>query len=428
MHGFMPVDRNGKPLMRQMIWADGRAGREANSLDQKLGGLKIHRRTGCMPTALYYPARLRWLSKNSPKLFKQADKFVSLKDAIIARLIGRWVVDKSHASSNGLLNIARLKWDKTMLDAAGISEEKLPELVEPDEIAGKLSEKAAQLLGLKKGTPVAAGAGDGGLANLGSGAIEPGSVAATIGSSGAMRKIFNAPWTAPGGKIWCYYLASDLWYAGGAINSGGIILRWLRDGLLAPVRDQAMAQGIEPYSKIIKLAESVPAGADGLLFLPYLFGERTPYWNPLAKGVLFGLGPQHNQAHIARATLEGITMCMAHVFEYLKKSPGPVSEVRASGGFARSDFWLQLMADMTGAPVSLPLVRENSAMGAAILAMKAAGALKSFAGVRRMIKVKKVFRPDKRRTAFYRERLEMFKDLYNHLEKDFARWSQISSK
>ena len=153
-----------------------------------------------------------------------------------------------------------------MLNATGIGPEKLPELVEPDEIAGMLSEKAAQTLGLKKGTPVAAGAGDGGLANLGSGAIEPGQAAATIGSSGAMRKIFGAPWISPGGKIWCYYLASDLWYAGGAINSGGIILRWLRDTLLAPVRDAAVAQGIEPYAKIIGMAESVPGRSRRLTF------------------------------------------------------------------------------------------------------------------------------------------------------------------
>ena len=211
-------------------------------------------------------------------------------------------------------------------------------MVEPDEIAGELARKSPpKPWAFPAGIPVVPGAGDGGLANLGSGAILPGQIAATIGTTGAVRKVFNRPWISPSAKIWCYYLASNHWYAGGAINSGGIIMRWLRDGLLSCERDRAVKEGIDPYSVITRMAQSAGPGAEGLLFLPYLFGERTPYWNPNAKGVIFGLAPHHNKAHIARAAMEGVTMCMAHIFELLQNRPeGPGRFAPAEGSPVRT--------------------------------------------------------------------------------------------
>jgi gluconokinase len=176
------------------------------------------------------------------------------------------------------------------------------------------------------------------------------------------------------------------------------------------------------------MAQSAGPGAEGLLFLPYLFGERTPYWNPNAKGMIFGLAPHHTKAHIARASIEGVTMCMAHIFELLRGSPGGIKEIRASGGFARSDVWVQIFADIVGHPVMLPATRENSAMGAAILAMKATGRIKSLAEADQLIKVRKVFKPDPGKTRFYKARYQMFKDLYDHLESDFAQWAAITAK
>jgi gluconokinase len=275
---------------------------------------------------------------------------------------------------------------------------------------------------------VVAGAGDGGLANLGSGAIDPGQAAATIGTSGAMRVVLDSPWLEPAGRLWCYYLCEGRWFAGGAINNGGIVLRWLRDGLLANVRDHALAAGREPYEAIIELAATVGPGAEGLLFLPYLHGERTPYWDPLARGVLFGLSPHHGPAHLARAGLEGICMCMAHVFEFLQAAPAGVVEIRASGGFARSPFWLQLLADTLGQAVSLPHESEGSAMGAALLALKTAGAIKSLSQARKSAPVQRVFEPDLQAAAFYRERLAFFKDLYPHLQSDFKRWDWLQKE
>jgi gluconokinase len=425
MHGFMAVDGQGRPLMRMMAWADGRSQAEAEAL-RKESGTESLARTGCPPTALYYPARLRWLKQGQPNIFRQAAKFVSIKDWIIYRLTGRWTMDRSHASSNGLLDIHRLQWDGPTLALAGIGPERLPELVEPDAAVGELLPEAAQQLGLPAGIAIVPGAGDGGLANLGSGAVDPGQAAATIGTSGAMRKVLSAPWVEPEGRLWCYYLAEGRWYAGGAINSGGAVLRWLRDGLLAPVRDQALASGREPYERIIELAQEAGPGAGGLMLLPYLQGERTPYWDPLARGVYFGIAPHHGPAHFARAALEGICYAMAHVHELLAASPGGIGEVRASGGFARSEFWLQLMADVMGQPLARPQVTEGSALGAAILAMKAAGAIATLAAAKDFIAVEKIFDPDRRQTAFHRERFEFFKDLYARLEPEFARWASLA--
>jgi len=424
MHGFMPVDKNSRPLMRMLTWADGRSQDQAQTLAAAFGK-EIFQRTGCMATALYYPARILWLKKNARGVFQKTRRLVSLKDMILRELVGRWVVDQSQASSNGLLNIRSLEWDRVMLRELGIDEDMLPELVPAEAVVGELGKKPAKALGLPAGIPVVAGAGDGGLANLGSGAIDPGQVAATIGTTGAMRKIFDRPWLAPTGKIWCYYLASGLWYAGGAINNGGIILRWLRDGLLSSERDAAVKAGINPYTPIIRMAERAGPGAGGLLFLPYLFGERTPHWNPEARGVIFGLSPGHGKSQLARAALEGVCMCMAQIFELLKASPAGVKEVRASGGFARSRLWLQIFADMLGQPVAVCRARENSALGAAILGMKATGAIKSLAQARKMVKLSRIVAPDPGRTRFYRPRFLVFKELYSRLEPEFSRWAGL---
>lgn len=427
MHGLMAVDRDGRPLTRLLTWADGRSQEQARSLAQAQGAA-IYQRTGCPATALYYPAKILWLKLHKPELFQGADKFLSIKDAVVQRLTGRWVMDRSHASSNGLLDLRRLEWDAPVLAAVGIGPEKLPELTDSDAVAGELSRTAAAGLGIPAGIPVVPGAGDGGLANLGSGAIDPGQAAVTIGTSGAMRKVLSEPWLDPERRTWCYYLADGRWYAGGAVNSGGIVLRWLRDGWLSDERDRARAEGAEPYERIIALAKPAGPGAGGLLFLPYLFGERTPHWNPLLRGVLFGLAPHHGKAHLARAALEGICMCLAQVHELLQASPGGVSEVRASGGFARSAAWVQLLADMLGAPVTLPRVRESSALGAAILGMKATGAIKDWGEAKGLIPVERTFEPDRAMKDFYQERFQVFKKLYDRLADEFERWSEIQEK
>jgi len=428
MHGLMAADQPGRPLTRMWTWADGRSQEQAESLARELDPSAVYRRTGCPLTALYYPARISWLKVHEPEIFRRAARFLSIKDAIIHRLTGRWVTDRSHASSNGLLDARRLEWDAPLLSALGIGPERLPELADSDQTVGEIMPDAAESLGLPAGIPVVPGAGDGGLANLGSGAVNPGQAAATIGTSGAMRKILSEPWLEPAGRLWCYHLVPGRWYAGGAINSGGIILRWLRDNLLSRERDRALSEGAEPYDRIIALAEQAGPGAEGLLFLPYLFGERTPHWNPRARGVMFGLAPHHGQAHLARATLEGICMCLAQVHELLKAAPGGITEIRASGGFVRSAAWVQLLADMLGAPIALPRVRESSALGAAILGMKAAGEIKDLSEAKNLIPIGRTFEPDLTRHAFYQERFEIFKELYRRLEDSFARWNQIQEK
>jgi gluconokinase len=421
MHGFMVVDRDGRPVTGMLTWADGRAGGHAGRLAGDHDGSAVFRRTGCPAAALYYPARILWHREHRPDVINGAGKFVSIKEFIVRRLVGKWVTDRSHASSNGLLDTRSLSWDEPLLSALGIDAEQLPELVDSDQVAGELMEDGAKEMGLPGGIPVVAGAGDGGLANLGAGAIDPGQAVVTIGASGAARKILSEPWLDPEERMWLYHLAPGLWYAGGAVNSGGIVLRWLRDGLLSDERDRALDRGQEPYERIIGMADAAGPGAEGLMFLPFLHGERTPYWNPSARGVMFGLAPHHGKAHVARAVLEGICMSMAHVHELLKASPGGVAGIRATGGFTRSATWVQLIADVLGQAVSLPKVSESSAMGAAILGMKAAGVIKSLSEAREMIKADRVFEPDPEKSRIHKERFELFKELYEHLAEDFEK-------
>jgi gluconokinase len=420
MHGMIVIGKNGRPLTRQMTWADGRSRKQAKNLSSEHDGNDIFNRTGCPATALYHPARIMWLKENEPEIFKKAFTFASIKDAIVQRLTGRWVTDKSHASSNGLLDIKSLEWDQKILEILELDKKSFPELVPPEETVGKLLVKPAEELGLHPGIMIVPGAGDGGLANLGSGAVDPGQAVITIGTSGAMRKISSKPLLDPKRKIWCYYLADKRWYIGGAINSGGIIMRWLRDNL--------MSDDLDSYEKIMALAQKAKPGADGLMFLPYLYGERTPYWNPAARGVMFGLAPHHGKPHIARSAIEGICMCMAHLQELIEDSSGDIYEIRATGGFTHSEIWLQMMADILGHEISLPSVKESSAMGAAILGMKAYGAIDDLSAVKKMTPVDRVFEPDPDLENFYHDRFMLFKNLYKHLESDFETLAQLEKE
>jgi gluconokinase len=360
MHSVVPLGQDNEPLANALTWADSRAETALGALRQRADEAALYRHTGCPLETPYHPARLRWLRQARPELFAQTCVFASLKDFLAYRLSGTLATDIGLASTTGLLELRTPRWFDDALALAGVTTAQLPELVTPTEQLGTLTPAAAAETGLRAGLPIFAGSSDGGLANLGSGVIRPGETIVTLGTSGAVRQIADAPQLDEARLTWCYLLDEAHYFAGGAINNGGLTLEWLRRTFYSELpKDQG-------YGEL--LADAATADAADLLCLPYLTGERTPHWNAALRGSLFGLGEHHTRADIARAALEGVAFCLADVFDLLGSSELPV---QLSGGVTRAPFWAQLITDTLGVKTELNRVADASALGAARLAQVA---------------------------------------------------------
>ncbi|MGE5507830.1 MAG: gluconokinase [Chitinophagales bacterium] len=419
MHSLVALDGEGNLLSNAIIWADLRAAEDAARLKAEGLADAFYRRTGCPVHPMYLPAKVRWLMAQAP--FAPAVRRVAtLKDYLIWRLTGRWALDHSSASATGLLNLETLAWDEAVLQAVGLAAEALPELVDPLASLSGFTTPLARAYGLPPDVPVVAGATDGTLSNLGAGVLAPGQVAVMIGTSAAARATAPQPLLDPKARTWCYYLLPGLWIPGGAINNGGNILQWYRDRLGAAETADARARGLDPYAELSARAAAVPPGSRGLVCLPFLAGERSPGWNPQARGVFFGLSLTHGPDEVVRSLMEGVAFQLFSVFEALTELTGPPAEVRATGGFTRSRTWLQIVADVFGVPLALPEVAEGSAFGAAALAQLAVGDLGGLAEVAAGIRIGGTVEPRDPVTRTYRELYELYLDLYRKLGPDFA--------
>lgn len=393
MHSLIAVDALGQPLSRCITWADTRSAAWAERLKQA-GGQDIYRRTGTPIHPMSPLVKLCWLRDTQRTLFDAATRFVSIKEYVFHRFFKRYVVDHSIASATGLFNISTLDWDSEALGFAGITPERLSTLVPTTDRIEGLDADIARRTGLAAGTPFIIGANDGALANIGVNAIQPGSVAVTIGTSGAIRTVVETPVTDPQGRTFCYVVAPGLWVVGGPVNNGGIILRWLRDELAAAEVEAAKRLGMDPYDVLTKVAEQVGAGAGGLLFHPYLAGERAPLWNADARGSFFGLALHHRREHLIRAVLEGVIFNLYAVLKILEEVAGKTERVSASGGFARSRLWRQIMADIFNREVVVPESHESSSLGAAVLGLYAIGAIPTLQSVAGMVGQKECHQPN----------------------------------
>lgn len=419
MHSILPVDENGEPLYNAIIWADTRSRKEAEAISEHPDAATIYRNTGIPAHPMSPLCKIAWFKNQLPGIFARTAKFISIKEYVFSCLFGKYIVDHSIASATGLFNTRENKWDAHALQMAGIDESKLSQPVSTVHREYGLVPFYASLFALDRDTPFVAGASDGCLANLGSGAALHGETALTIGTSGAVRMTVELPGGSvhlpDSGRLFTYPLAGDLYVRGGAINNGGIVLEWLGE-LLLPGK----APGESKYETLLSLAAQAPPGANGLLFLPYLLGERAPVWDADAKGVLAGLTMKHRQEHVARAAMEGICFTLCQLIGKLEAAYGPVNGIYASGGFVRSPFWVQLIADVTGKKIKITETADASAMGAAFLAMHATGFLPSLAGVKQFIQVDKEYEPGPARHRVYAELFRLFGSLYPKLKDDFA--------
>ncbi|WP_210495733.1 gluconokinase [Patulibacter sp. SYSU D01012] len=410
MHGIAALDEHDAPLTALVTWADTRADEQAERL--RAEHPELHDRTGTPIHPMAPLPKLVWFRAEQPETFAAARRWVGRKELALHRLTGEWVVDHSLASGMGLFSVRDLDWDPEALRVAGIEAGQLARPVPTTCVVGTLTADAARETGLPQDTPVVAGAGDGPLANLGVGAVRPGVAACSIGTSGALRLAVERPTVDRARRLFSYALEGHRWVTGGAINNGGVVLEWAGEALAPDL-------GAHAHDELLDLAAAVPAGSDGLVMLPYLLSERAPHWSATPRGAYVGLTRAHGRGHLIRAAVEGVCQQLALVLASMQEAGNRVDEIRATGGFARSPFWRQLLADVLGAPVGFAEGHEGSGFGAALLGMQALGLLDSIDAAADLVTIAETVEPDPETAERYAELLPFFASVYDALAPTF---------
>jgi gluconokinase len=414
MHGLIAMDKQDQPLTNCITWADTRSEPFATQLKGTSEGYDIYMKTGTPIHPMSPLCKLYWMRTRLHAVFSKAQKFISIKEYVFLRLFGSYVVDESIASATGLFDIHAFRWHVPALDLAGISSMQLSEPVPITHTLSGLSKRAADDMGIPMGTPFIVGGSDGCLANLGAHAMTPGDAAVSIGTSGAIRMASHSPITDRQARTFSYVLTDNLFVLGGAVNSGGVVLRWYRENF-----DPAGVPEEAAYERLADEASTVPAGADGLVFLPYLAGERAPHWNARAKGLFFGVQMHHRKAHFTRAVFEGVMYGMYSVGKVLEEIAGPIHVIHANGGFARSPFWVQLLADIFNKQVLVGGESvEDAAKGAYMVALKALGEIPDFGAVNDTT-ARDTYNPDPGKYGAYMENFKLFERLYDKVKDEF---------
>ncbi len=409
MHSIIAVDENCRPFAPMITWADNRSSEIAKRLRNSVEGMSIYKATGTPLHAMSPLCKIIWIKENNIELFNKTHKFIAIKEYIWHKLFQEFKLDQSNASCTGLFDIIQFKWHHESLKLAGITEQKLSETVPTD--CAKIYQSdnpRPELSFLKSGVPIIIGASDGCLANLGSTADKPGVAAITIGTSGAVRVASSKPLPNEKAMTFSYILNKGTYICGGPINNGGIAMQWWLKNIKPEPTD-------EDYENLFLQIAKVEAGANGLIFLPYLTGERAPIWDSESCGNFFGIKLQHSQAHFSRAVLEGICYALKDVFDAVQQNSEPITQINVSGGFTQSDLWVQTLADITNKKMVIVQSDDASAIGAAFMALKNIGIIKEyptsdFAALR-------TFEPNTTNVAIYERGFIVYKELYDGLKE-----------
>jgi xylulokinase len=364
MHGAVLLDEQARVIRPALIWCDVRTGKQSREITAQIGAERLIRLT-CNPALTNFTlTKLLWVRENEPENWQKVRSVMLPKDYVRLQMTGELATDVADASGTLMLDVAHRRWSKEVLDAVGISESLLPRLYESPDVCGEISAAGAAATGLRAGTPVVAGAGDQAAGSMGMGVVTPGAVSATIGTSGVVLAATDSPALDPEGRLHTFcHAVPGRWLVMGVTQAAGLSLRWFRDQFGIRTDHQP-----ESYEQLTTEAAKAPPGCDGLLFTPYLMGERTPYLDPTARGMLVGLTASHTRAHVIRAILEGVAFSLRDTFTIFPEIKVPVKTIRLGGGGARSGLWRQIQADIYGHTVEIVEAEEGAAFGAAMLA------------------------------------------------------------
>lgn len=430
MHGMVMLDKRHQVLRPAILWCDQRTVTQCEWITEAVGLDVLVAETRNPVLTGFTAPKIIWVRDNEPETYKQGVMFLLPKDYIRFMLTGEFTTEVSDASGTSLLNVPQRQWSKKILEKLEISAEALPKVYESPVVSGRVSRQAAEAIGLREGTPVVGGGGDQAAGAVGNGIVRRGVISSTTGTSGVVFAFSNAPTVDPQLRVHTFcHAVPDQWHVMGVMLSAGGSLRWFRDTLCSEESSISRRMGRDPYEFITAQAEQAPVGSEGLIFLPYLTGERTPYPDPNAKGVFFGLSVRHQKAHLARSVLEGVAFGLRDSVEILKEMKVAINEVRASGGGARSEVWRQIQADINGMPLTTINVDEGPAFGVALLAGVGAGLYRSVEeACDAAIRTVSITEPDPQRHEVYGEYYQIYRSLYQSLKERFSEVSTVVSK
>ena len=427
MHGSVFLDKDNNVLRPALLWCDQRTQAECDWITAQVGPENLVKHISNPVLTGFTAPKIVWLRNHERETYNKVAKVLLPKDYIRFKLTGVHATEVSDASGTALLDVANRRWSREVLEAAEIPYSFMPECAESIEITGHVHAEAAALTGLAVGTPVAGGGGDQAAGAVGSGIVETGIVSSVVGTSGVVFAYSDTPATDPKLRVHTFcHAVPGKWHTMGVVLSAGGSLRWLADTFFQPEGVVARTIGDDRYQLIAEGASHVPAGSEGLIFLPYLTGERTPYPDADARGTFFGITLRHHRQHFARAVLEGVAFALNDTFQIFDQLGIPVTQVRASGGGAKSPVWRQIHADVTGHPHVTLSVDEGPALGAALLAAVGTGAYATVADAcHAAIQTVAVTEPDTLTHAQYEKYYGIYQALYPALKDQFAAVSAI---
>ena len=413
MHGAVLLDGRGEVLRPALIWCDQRTEAQCRALTERVGAERLIELVSNPALTNFTLTKMLWVREHEPAVWARVRAVLLPKDYVRLRLTGERATDVADASGTLLFDVARRRWSSEMLAAVEVDARLLPAAFESPEVTGRVSAEGAAATGLREGTPVVAGAGDQAAGAVGMGIVRPGSVSATIGTSGVVFAATDRPARDPKGRVHTFcHAVPGRWHVMGVTQAAGLSLRWFRD-TFGMGGGAAAGGGRDPYDLLSAEAAAAPPGSDGVLWAPYLMGERTPHLDPAARAALVGLAASHGRPHVVRAILEGVAFSLRDTLTIFAEMEVPVGNIRLGGGGARSGLWRQIQADVYGRAVEVLAAEEGAAYGAALLAGVGAGAWPSVdEACARAVRVAARLEPDASAAALLGGRYAAYRALY----------------
>jgi gluconokinase len=412
MHSILAVDDHNLPLTNAFTWADTQSEKIASRMLAEGKQQVLYPIVGVPIHPMLPLCKIAWIRETFPEIFSKAKKFISIKEYVFSKLFGKYITDHSIASATGMFDTNKLKWSDAALQLAGIGVNQLSEPVSFGHSEEMIKTEYGQKLGLTDTVSFIVGGSDGCLANIGSGAVEEGEGAITIGTSGAVRVVTNHSTPDPHQRLFNYVVKSNLYVCGGAVNNGGIVVKWFAENFLNQSFDSASG-----FTWFLYEASKIEAGSNGLIFLPFLLGERAPYWDAKLRGAFVGFDIRHKKEHMMRALVEGVCFGLCSVMRATEETYGKMDMLYASGGFTQSATWLQMLCDILNKKIVIAGKADASALGAAFVALHIKGHLQDLRDAKKLVKIEQEYYPDANNAAVYEKQFKIFQSLVLPLKK-----------
>lgn len=427
MHGLVMLDENNDVIRKSIIWCDQRTAAEVEEMNQKVGREKLIEITANPALTGWTAAKILWVRNNEPENYAKCRHILLPKDYVRFKLTGEYATEVSDASGMQLLDVPNRCWSEEICKLLDIDMAMLPKVYESCEVTGKITAEAAALTGLAEGTIVAGGAGDNAAAAIGTGVVEDGKAFTTIGTSGVVFAHTSSVSIDKKGRVHtCCAAVPNTWHIMGVTQAAGLSLKWFRDNFCNAERETAKLMGVDEYYLMDKEAESVPIGANRLIYMPYLMGERTPHLDPDARGVFFGLSAMHTKKEMLRAVMEGVAYSLRDCVEICREMNIDVSDMAACGGGGTSPLWRQMLADLYACPVKTVASKEGPALGAAILAFVAAGVYSTVPeACAKIVRADKVCEPVKEDISTYEGFYRLYTEIYPALKENYKKLAKL---